>query len=64
MPALMQVLSYMARGGEEFEDKKWYRAIKAQCDQKEIQLDLEINTLTASQNLLNFPVNVLGKRIF
>lgn len=64
MPALMQVLSYMAQGGEEFEDKKWYRAIKAKCDQKEIQLDVDINTLTASQILLDFPVNVLGKHVF
>ncbi len=64
MPALMQVLSYMARGGEEFEDKKWYRAIKAKCDQKEIQLDHDINTLTASQTLLDFPVKVLGENVF
>lgn len=64
LPALMQVLNFMARGAEEFEDKKWFRAIKAKCDQKDIQLDDNIDTLISCQRLLDFPVNVLGKHVF
>jgi len=62
-PVLMQVISVMANGKGDFDDRRWYQAIKSKCDQQTIELDDSTECLTVAQKLLNFPINRLNSNV-
>jgi hypothetical protein len=64
LPTLMQVLSYMATGADEFRDRKWFRSIQAKCDLNEIDLSDTTDVLLVAQQLLGFPLVSLNKMYF
>ena len=61
LPVLIEVLRYMAKAPEEYENYSWYRAISVKCDAERIDLSEDTDTLDVAQKLMKYPLNALNR---